>query len=384
MTMSFSQVRGMVDYRWLQSKNNKESLLDVLQKLNGDNKWVSSKEIEKFLRKKKMNESDLQSQSKFYNIEMGQTSRSNKESKRRMSLRTIQRHLSTFVNVGLVIKKNDKYFLSTIGKRKVEFRNFASGYGNLALNYIMNCHFPTVSSLGENIYRLVEIFGLYIVYCLNESARLASAYDYDEKDHSINFSKNGKFEEEGVVSSWIKDVFDPWRMLNLFLTVISNSSTNEKRPMKIIKCDNNKKQAIALEEYCKYYGEAAVSPNTTILSGTSKNRKVEGEEMKAHLSRPAPAPTTLDLARDRIISAAKSRSTHKYGSNGKLTLGSLLGQDFHQMLKLIINYGDQGRLLYELDNKKISLVKETLEKRYPIFCKYLQKASDVYSGPILL
>ena len=53
-----------------------------------------------------------------------------------------------------------------------KFRNFASSYGNMALNNIMNCHFPTVNSLEENLDRLVEIFGLYIVYCLIEASRL--------------------------------------------------------------------------------------------------------------------------------------------------------------------------------------------------------------------
>jgi DNA-binding transcriptional regulator LsrR (DeoR family) len=77
-----------------------------------------------------------------------------------MNYRTVQRHLSKLVNRGFVINKDDKYILSSIGKRELQFRNFASGYGNMALNNIMNCQFPTVSTLEEKLARLVQIFGI--------------------------------------------------------------------------------------------------------------------------------------------------------------------------------------------------------------------------------
>jgi hypothetical protein len=53
MTMSWSQVHGMVDYRHIQSNKNTESLLNALQELNKNKGPVSSREIEQYLRKKK-------------------------------------------------------------------------------------------------------------------------------------------------------------------------------------------------------------------------------------------------------------------------------------------------------------------------------------------
>jgi hypothetical protein len=74
-----------------------------------------------------------------------------------------------------------------MGKRELQFRDFAAGYGNMALNNIMNCHFPTVSTLEENLIRLVEIFGVYVVYCLIEAARLITANDSNQEDYWYSY-----------------------------------------------------------------------------------------------------------------------------------------------------------------------------------------------------
>jgi hypothetical protein len=369
MTMILSQVKGMVDYRHLVSNENMESILYAFQELNKADKLVSSDEIEQYLRETK----GEAAQNVYYN---------GKKNSKSMSLRTIQRHLRKLVGTGLVIKKNNKYILSSIGKRRLQFRNFASGYGNMALNNIMDCHFPTISSLEENLDRLIEIFGLYIIYCLIEATRLIVAADNNQSDHwrsyyfghSSNFNKDGKFKEEQLVSSWIKDVFNPLQMLNLFLTTISNVSRNEKIPKKKTNSNNNKKQNIALEEYRKHYGELAISPNSTILSDNSNNNNKEKRKGR----KTTPAPTLLDLALQRGLSAAKSRSTFNNSFDNTNTLGSSLGENFNQMLKLITDYSNQGNLLYELDNKKILEVKDILKKRYPVFSKYLQKTDEYF------
>jgi hypothetical protein len=372
--MSFNQFRGMVDYRRRQSNKNIESILSELHELN---KPVSSRELGQFLKEKSRDKKH----SMYYNDEITFTQESVHAEKNNAStsLRTIQRHLSKLVGTGVVIKKNNKYILSSIGKRRLQFRNFASGYGNMALNNIMNCHFPTISSLEENLDRLIEIFGLYIIYCLIEATRLIVAADNNQSDHwrsyyfghSSNFNKDGKFKEEQLVSSWIKDVFNPLQMLNLFLTAISNVSRNEKIPKKKTNDNNNKKQNTASEKYRKHYGELAISPNSTILSGN--NNKEKRKETKT-----TPAPTLLDLALQRGLSAAKARSTFNNSFDNTNTLGTSLGENFNQMLKLITDYSNQGNLLYELDNKKILAVKNILKKRYPVYSKYLQKTDEYF------
>lgn len=56
---------------------------------------------------------------------------------------------------------NNEYSLSVTGKRELQFREFARGYGNAALNNIMNCQFPIANTVEENLIELVEMFGLY-------------------------------------------------------------------------------------------------------------------------------------------------------------------------------------------------------------------------------
>jgi DNA-binding transcriptional ArsR family regulator len=371
MTMTSDQIRGMIDYRHMQSNKNIEFILNALQELNKNKGPVSSREIEQFLSEKKREE--VQS---IYNncmLTFDQSSRQVKKISKSMVYRTVQRHLSVLVGRGLVTKKDNKYILSSTGKREIQFRNFASGYGNMALNNIMNCHFPTVSTLEDNVVRLIPIFGIYIVYCLIEAVRLIAANDNSQRGHwhsyyfgnSSNFSKDGEFKEEKLVSSWIKDVFNPWQMLNLFLTAISNV---EEGSMKKEKGDDNAKQEIALDKYREYYGELTISPRMTFLSNTSNNsaRRVI-----------TPAPTTLDLALYRGFSLHNSRS-HRHSPNNKTTLGSLMDQNINQMFKLLIDYGYQGKLLYEVNNEKVLELKKILEKRYPRFFSQLQKTDEYF------
>jgi hypothetical protein len=246
----------------------------------------------------------------------------------------------------------------------------------MALNNIMNCHFPTVVTLEENLVKMVQIFGIYIVYCLIEAARLITANDNSQRDHwhsyyfghSSNFNRDGEFKEEKLVSSWIKDVFNPWQMLNIFLTVISN--VNESSTIET-KGNESMKQETALDEYREYYGELALSPHMTILSDVVK----DGERNKGKET--IPAPTTLDLALHRGMFVHESGSAHR-NFNNKSTLGSLMGKNFNQIFKLLIDYGNQGKLLYELNNGKVLKLKKILEKNYPTFFRQLQKTDEYF------
>jgi predicted transcriptional regulator len=100
-----------------------------------------------------------------------------------MDLRTIQRWLVKLVERGLVENKYNKYSLSEPGKRHLQFREFVRSYGLIALNNVMNFYFPTLYTVDQNLKKLVEIFGTYVVYCLIEAARLIISNKTNNEEH---------------------------------------------------------------------------------------------------------------------------------------------------------------------------------------------------------
>jgi hypothetical protein len=217
----------MISYKRLQAKNNKDSIFFAVQQLN---KPVSSTEIEQYLKEKAMKEAQIQAKIIYNSGKFSSNERDEYIARKSMSMhkRTIQRWLAELTLRGLLIQKNNKYLLSSRGKHEFQFRDFASGYGSMALNNIMNCHFPTVSTLEENLIRLAEIFGVYVVYCLIESARLIRANASNQEDywysyyfgHHSDLSKEGRLRDRELVNLWIKNVFYPWQMLNLFFCML--------------------------------------------------------------------------------------------------------------------------------------------------------------------
>jgi uncharacterized protein YpbB len=208
---------------------------------------------------------------------------------------------------------------------------------------------------------------------LIEAARLIATNDRSQDHwhsyyfgHSSHFDKEGEFKEKKLIGSWIKDVFNPWQMLNLFLTVVSNVKESSKKTPKL-KGNENIRQGIALHEYHAYYGELAISPFMTILSDVKKNGRRKGNKVTI------PAPTTLDLALHRGMSIHNS-----HYRNNKSTLGSLMDKNINQIFKLLIDYGNQDKLLYELDNGKVLKLKKILEKNYPAFFRQLQKTDEYF------
>ena len=156
----------MIQYKQSQSKGNQESIVVALEELD---KPVSSNEIKQHLDQKALQKAQSEADLKHNNAEITDSEIQeyiNKNGKS-MNLRTVQRWLTGLAKQGFVDKKNNKYSLSVTGKREIQFREFAQGYGGMALKYIMDCHFPTINTPEKNLKRLVEIFGTYVIYCCN-------------------------------------------------------------------------------------------------------------------------------------------------------------------------------------------------------------------------
>ena len=228
------RIRAMLTYKQIQSKSNAETVLVAFDEIG---KPASSTEIKRYLDQKALSKAQEEVEAKYSNAEITHADIKNyiDQNSRTMDLRTVQRWLSELVKRGFIERKYNRYSLTNIGKRELQFRAFATSYGLLALNTLMNYHFPTKYTLEHNLTKLVEIFGTYVVYCLIEATRLIGADKNNQDDHwhssyfgSPNNFRNGKFKEAKFVNRWIKDIFSPWHMLNLFLTAVSNSQPTEK------------------------------------------------------------------------------------------------------------------------------------------------------------
>jgi hypothetical protein len=80
-----------------------------------------------------------------------------------MVLRTIQRWLAKYTAHGYVVYTNNGYYLLAKVKREIQSRSFAKGYGIMALNSLLDLHFPTLNTIEENLQKLIDIFGIYVV-----------------------------------------------------------------------------------------------------------------------------------------------------------------------------------------------------------------------------
>lgn len=333
-------------------------------------KTSSSKEIEVYLKKKALEEAQ-QAYEKSYVPSSERDAYVRKHSKV-MNLRTIQRWLKSLLKLGFIVKKENKYLLANLGKREIQFMNFAKGYGNVALNTLMNCYFPTHHTREENLSKLVEVFGLYVVNCFIEAARLISANEKDEEENwhssffgaSINFDEEGKFRERRLTNSWIKDVFSPWHMFNLFLTTISNYSNDKKMPQSPHE-ENNDDEKL-LKKHASYYEPFDISlvSKGKITFNVSNNQKNTDEEFLP--------PTALDLMVKSIISNTKN-------TDDTNSFESFRNRDrrFYYFAKMMMKY-EEERVLYQLNQQEIKLLKDVLRKKYKLFFDHLSRTERIF------
>ena len=354
--------RGMVEHKQRQSRDNLDFLFAVLDELG---KPASSNEIEEHTRKRAV----LRAKDRKYEImrakyESGDISCNavkefEREKTKNMSLRTIQRMLTYCVSKGFVEKRNTKYLLSITGKRELKFRQFAQAYGTASLNDIMDLNFPTLNNLDKNLGILVKIFGVYVVYALIEATRLIVAKKSGEEEHwhsryfedASNF-KDGKFREGKLVNTWIKDIFDPWHMLNLFLTAISNSADDSKVP-----ANSSKREEIVIRQRIRQY------------ENENFHEIVDVDSIRNMHRRGKITPSTLDLMFQRISEISQSSWINKSQSI------DIISKYFHQ-IKIRSHYDDT--LLYEPDSERIEKLKNSLKKQYPFYSKRLQKINESF------
>ena len=206
----------------------------------------------------------------------------------------------------------------------------------------------------------MEIFGVYVVYALIEATRLIVTNKSGQEEHwhssyfgdASNF-KDGKFREGKLVNSWIKDVFNPWHMLNIFLTAVSNSDDRKG-------ADNNtKKEKILIQQRIKQYQNE--NPHQIIVNVDSIRDTHERSKI---------TPSTLDLM-FRRISEMSGNSDSKTSKDI-----NIISKHFHY-IKIRSHYGADA-LLYEPKSERIEKLKNCLKKQYPLYCECLQKIDESF------
>jgi hypothetical protein len=349
--------RRMIEFKQRESRDNLEIAFDCLNKFDNP---ASVLDVFKLLSKISLDKAKREAQEKY---ERGEIDRSKiddeiRKNNKIMSKRTIERAFKTLVVYGSVQKNANKYSITKKGERELMFKQFAQGYGNMSLNGLMDLTFPTLNTLDKNLHKLVEIFGVYVIYALQEATRLIVAYRSGQEEHwhssyfgDVSNFKDGKFREGQLVNSWIKDVFNPWYMLNIFLAAVSNS--DERKGSE----DNTKKEKTLIEQRIKQYKNENLPQIIDVDSIRNMHRSSKI------------IPSTLDLMFKRISEVSEN-------SGNKSQSIDIISERFHP-IKIRSHYSGDT-LLYEPDSEEIEKLKNSLKKQYPLYFERLQKIDESF------
>jgi hypothetical protein len=165
----------------------------------------------RFLKKKRQEEIHQE----YENSKIDKSEMESRIKKGTIHMRTIMRCLAELTEKGLVEHNGKNYRLSPgiLG----DIRYWAEEFGGFALNAIMKAHFPMINTMEVNLKNLVEIFGLYVVYCFVEGARPA------QKADSLSST-----ESDMLSYSWVKNMFNPNNMYLYFLSAIKNQPEDKE------------------------------------------------------------------------------------------------------------------------------------------------------------
>jgi hypothetical protein len=139
-----------------------------------------------------------------------------KELIKRLSPRreTVARKLSELLARNLVGKDGISYFIKD--NAKYDARYFPSTFGAVCLKSLFRDHFPMIDYLGNNLARLILMFGVYVVYCFIEAARPADFYN---SKVALSMTRS---ERDELTLCYIRQVFDPLLMYKYFLAALKN------------------------------------------------------------------------------------------------------------------------------------------------------------------
>jgi hypothetical protein len=229
----------LLRYSMDRSYYNRGQVVNAIRHLGGT---ATSYAIKDYLRKKVdwLNEMTIkEAQSKFENGEMNNLQKEKyikNHIQKPLSVRQIQRILPQLKDEGVIDKKSDshEYFVVTEKYYKEGIKHSASAFGGTVLDTIMQVHWPTLFTFEENLQKLIELFGLYVVYCFVEAARPIIIHQNQNQNSSSK-------QNDMIVYHWLKNVFNPNTMFLYFLSVIKNQPEDKEveKYMSSLKSDIN-------------------------------------------------------------------------------------------------------------------------------------------------
>ena len=124
-----------------------------------------------------------------------------------VDIRTIHRKLAGLLKEGILENKGGRYYLST--KAKSDIRYFPEKFGKSTLFSFMESFFPK-ANLKDDLQKLVNIFGVYLILCFTEASR---------PSNDINMTN---YDKDSLVKSYLENVFPIKSMYDHFLSIMEN------------------------------------------------------------------------------------------------------------------------------------------------------------------
>lgn len=215
-----NHTKRMVDYQKKQDANNRNKVINAFKEMT---KPVTSNEILNFINNKIQQEVEQEIKNK---IEAGDITLSNKKpekeyfkelyKKKKIDIKTVQRHLKILIDQGVVVKIPKTNYYSLLNMLNLNIKFDPKGFGQGILRTAMQYIHPYHHTLEENIQRLVESFGIYLLYCFIEGAR-PYIYKDSNKKPSIILDLDKK---DQLTLSWIENAIDQKEMFGYFLTLM--------------------------------------------------------------------------------------------------------------------------------------------------------------------
>jgi hypothetical protein len=229
--------KRMVNYQKKQDENNRKMVINTLKEMT---KPVTSNEILNFINKNIRQNVEQEIKNK---TEVGDITISNKKpekeyfnelyKKKKIDIKTVQRHLKTLIEQGVVVKIPKSDYYSLLNMLNLDIKFDPNGFGHGILRTTMQYIHPHHHILEENIQRLVESFGVYLLYCFIEGSR-PYIYKDNNKKPSIILDIDKK---DQLTLSWIENAIDSKEMFGYFLTLMRDQLNDNQIKTKY---ENNK------------------------------------------------------------------------------------------------------------------------------------------------
>jgi hypothetical protein len=135
--------------------------------------------------------------------------------------RTILRTIQKMVKRGMMQEyPHNLYSLTNEVESNIKYH--APQFGGFALANLMGIHWPTLFPLEANLKKLVEIFGVFLLYCFIEAARRVENVGDKKKLKDI------WNEKDDLSRSWIQNVFSSMNMYEYFLATFQNQPSDRE------------------------------------------------------------------------------------------------------------------------------------------------------------